>query len=633
MTALTAEALTLLQMAIEGKLNSYALVYRPDRYKKPTLEVLVGSERVLDNLSEFDQVQREQSETDQWGTLLVAPYRQIEERGYTVINDQVPFLALEINDCKTLPLGTALADLPDAPINLKTPHFKQDDKTYEEIVKQVIQQEIGAGEGANFVIKRTLTGDIDHYEDRVGLTIFRNLLRQETGAYWTFFIRMNGVTLVGASPEMHIKLNNKKAVMTPISGTYRFPTKGPTQEGLLAFLQNAKEEYELSMVLDEELKMMTNICAADVNAQGPYLIQMSRLAHVGYRIEGATELPISQILKRSMFAPTVTGSPLENATRVIARYETCGRSYYSGFTALIENNDNGPLLDSAILIRTAEITNDGKMEVGVGATLVRDSDPRSETQETAAKAAALQNAMGVNTICSLSGSEPIVESLSKRNERLSNFWLRQGDQARNFPLIAQREGPSVVILDNEDAFTSMMEYQLKALGLTVKVKSYSAMDRVNDNELLVVGPGPGDPRKQTDPRVITSRYMMMSALELNQPFIAVCFGHQVLCSLLGLPIRRLHKPNQGLQKQISVFGKTETVGFYNTFTAISENTHIESPAGKVQVYRDLHSKQVYGLQGPSFCSMQFHPESVLTMDGPRILKDAILSVNTECVLN
>jgi phenazine biosynthesis protein phzE len=100
----------------------------------------------------------------------------------------------------------------------------------------------------------------------------------------------------------------------------------------------------------------------------------------------------------------------------------------------------------------------------------------------------------------------------------------------------------------------------------------------------------------------------------------------MLSSLLGLPIQRLPVPNQGLQKQISIFGKLETVGFYNTFAAISEAERLDSPWGMVSVYRDPVSKQVHGLKGPSFCSMQFHPESVLTKDGPRILRDAVFSL-------
>ncbi|WP_020412659.1 anthranilate synthase family protein [Microbulbifer variabilis] len=627
-----ANASNVLQNVIDGHYDAYALVYRPERYKQPTLEVLTGTERILENLAELELIQEEQKNTCRWGTLVVTPYRQIEERGFTVIDDQVPFRALDVDQYRTIPLETGLSELPDVPVNLRDAHFIPDDASYENIVRAVIEQEIGTGEGANFVIKRTFTGELADYKDHVGLTIFRNLVKQEKGAYWLFFIRMGDLTLVGASPEMHIKLNSKSLSMTPISGTYRFPSLGPTQDGLLEFLNNGKEEDELSMVLDEELKMMTHICSSEVIAKGPYLIQMSQLAHVGYRIEGSTDLPLSEILKRSMFAPTVTGSPLENATRVIARYETSGRSYYSGFAAMIENNDCGTLLDSAILIRTAEILKSGDMRVGVGATLVRDSDPHSETKETAAKAAALQAAMGVSAMDSLAKKECIGQSLLNRNKRLSSFWL-SGTSGMNDPTLEQDERLTVAILDNEDAFTSMMEYQLRAAGLKVKVVPHTLINSVTDSKLIIVGPGPGDPCNHNDPRVVASRRVMTEAWENNQPFVSICFGHQILCSLLGLPIKPLEQPNQGLQKQISIFGKTETVGFYNTFTAISDTDYIESPVGKVRIYRDPGSNQVHGLQGPNFCSMQFHPESVLTMDGFRILRDAVLSMRVECVLN
>ncbi len=99
--------------------------------------------------------------------------------------------------------------------------------------------------------------------------------------------------------------------MTPISGTYRFPAEGPSIDGLIAFLADEKENDELSMVLDEELKMMTRICQSDVIASGPSLIKMSKLAHTGYGISGSSRKSISEILKESMFAPTVVGSQLK----------------------------------------------------------------------------------------------------------------------------------------------------------------------------------------------------------------------------------------------------------------------------------------------------------------------------------
>ncbi|MBD2816629.1 phenazine-specific anthranilate synthase [Xenorhabdus sp. Flor] len=618
---------TILQKIIAGYFDTYALVYRPDKFKKATVEVLVGTECILKNLKELDQLQSEQRVMGNWGVLLVTPYRQIKERGFTVIDDNTPFRALAVNQYETCLLEDAIDILPEVLVDISNTYFNPNDENYEKIVKEIIENEIGTGEGANFVIKRTLNGDMTHYDDHVGMTIFRNLLEQEKGAYWTFFIHMKEITLVGASPEMHISLNAKSVSMMPISGTYRFPASGQTKEGLFNFLQDTKEEGELSMVLDEELKMMTNICSSDVKVQGPSLINMSKLAHVYYNLKGSTELPVSEILRLSMFAPTVVGSPLENATRVIARYEKHGRSYYSGFTALIENvNNKSWLLDSAILIRTAEISKGGKIQVGVGATLVRDSNPLSEVQETIAKASAIQNAMGMIVSDTISiKKEDINRILKKRNERLSSFWFGDMVQSSSHSL-NDISKPEIIILDNEDTFTSMMAYQLREVGFKVDVKSFSSISDIESSKLLVVGPGPGDPCNLADPRVLTSRHIIMNAMVQNQPFISICFGHQILCALLELPIERLSPPNQGIQKKISIFGKTEYVGFYNTFTAISESECITNPVGDILVYRDPLSKHVHGLKGKNFCSMQFHPESILTKDGHRILKDAIYSV-------
>ena len=86
-----------------------------------------------------------------------------------------------------------------------------------------------------------------------------NEFRTGVGAHWTFLIHTGTRTLVGASPERHISLQGGTAVMNPISGTYRYPTSGPTLSGVLEFLGDRKETDELYMVLDEELKMMARI--------------------------------------------------------------------------------------------------------------------------------------------------------------------------------------------------------------------------------------------------------------------------------------------------------------------------------------------------------------------------------------
>jgi phenazine biosynthesis protein phzE len=274
-------------------------------------------------------------------------------------------------------------------------HFDVDDDAYAETVRRVVADEIGTGEGANFVMKRSFTALLPDFDSAAALSFFRRLVEREAGAYWTFLIHTGERTLVGATPERHISVHDGNAVMNPISGTYRYPSSGPDLNGVLDFLADEKEADELYMVVDEELKMMGRICPAGGRVRGPYLKEMARLAHTEYFIEGRTDRDVRDILRETLFAPTVTGSPLESAARVISRYEPQGRGYYSGVAALIGRDAaGGRTLDSSILIRTADIDADGRMRIGVGATLVRHSDPASEVQETRAKAAGLLAALG-----------------------------------------------------------------------------------------------------------------------------------------------------------------------------------------------------------------------------------------------
>ncbi len=127
-----------------------------------------------------------------------------------------------------------------------------------------------------------------------------------------------------------MSLDDGVAVMNPISGTFRYPRGGPTVSSVLDFLADGKETHELYMVLDEELKMMSRVCD-DAHVVGPHLKEMAHLAHTEYRIVGRTARDVREVLRETLLAPTVTGSPVQSACRVIAAFEPGGRGYYSGW--------------------------------------------------------------------------------------------------------------------------------------------------------------------------------------------------------------------------------------------------------------------------------------------------------------
>lgn len=614
----------LLGRILDGGADEFALLHRPEQAGADTLEILLGDVAEVAALGDLP-LDGDPAPGAGHDLLVMIPYGQITERGFTAHDDGEPLLAMTVREQAAVPLGTALPLIPGAPVTWTDGGFDVSDAEYAEIVRRVIEAEIGTGEGANFVIKRSFTAQLPGFSREVALSVFRRLLEREAGAYWTFLVHTGGRTFVGATPERHISVHGGTAVMNPISGTYRYPSDGPSLDGVLAFLADRKEADELYMVVDEELKMMGRVCPSGARVVGPYLKEMARLAHTEYFIEGRTDRDVRDILRETLFAPTVTGSPLENATRVIHRYEPVGRGYYSGVAALVGRDAEGRrTLDSSILIRTADIDASGRMTIGTGATLVRHSDPLSEVRETRAKAAGLLAALGGPEPVRFGSHPQVRAALDRRNESIADFWLRgpAAPAAGERPPVGRgtAAGQKVLIVDAEDTFTEMIAHQVRALGYEVTVRRFDEPYDAAGHDLVILGPGPGDPREEEHPKIAHLRGAASALLARGRPFLAVCLSHQVLCTLLGLPLHRRPVPNQGVQHEIDWFGGRARVGFYNTFAAHCETDGFDHPVhGRVGVSRDPSTGEVHGLRAAGFASMQFHAESVLTQDGPGVI--------------
>ncbi|MET7524228.1 anthranilate synthase family protein [Streptomyces sp900116325] len=588
-----------------------------------TVEVLIGRVREVDRLADLPVGPRP--------SLALVPFRQITERGFDVRDDGTPLSVLVADETYELPLATVLDVLPTHDVRVEGGAFDVSDEEYAGIVRRVIDDEIGQGEGANFVIRRTFQGGIPGFGRADALALFRRLLAGERGAYWTFVVHTGDRTLVGASPEVHVRMSGGTVVMNPISGTYRYPAEGPTAESLLAFLGDRKETEELSMVVDEELKMMCTVGDMGGVVIGPRLKEMAHLAHTEYELRGRSSLDVREVLKETMFAATVTGSPVQNACRVIERYEPGGRGYYAGALALLGLEPGGAqTLDSPILIRTADIAADGRLRVPVGATLVRHSDPASEVAETHAKAAGVLAALGVrpgrpraeSTRPRLTGDPRVRAALDARRDGLAPFWLRMQERT-------QELSGHALVIDGEDTFTAMLAHLLRASGLEVSVRRY---DEPGLREAVrahlgpvVLGPGPGNPADTGDPKM---RLLREFAAELvrdhRHGLLGVCLGHELIAAELGLEIVRKTVPYQGAQTRIELFGRPETVGFYNSFTArCDDETVTELAAHSIEVSRDAATGELHALRGDGFASVQFHPESVLTLRGASIVAELL----------
>jgi 2-amino-4-deoxychorismate synthase len=589
-----------------GETDAVALLFRPE-IDPSIVELLVGvpveAATVADALSSEEDTR-----------LVLLPYRQVAERGYACHDDGEPAIAVRVTDRRRIPLPELLDALPSDSLSVTGGSFDVPDAEYADSVRSVIDAEIGSGEGSNFVIRRSFVARVAGYSATRALTIFRRLLQQENGVYWTFLLAFGGRTLIGATPESHVRVDGDRVTMNPISGTYRYPGDRPDPAGLRRFLADRKETDELYMVLDEELKMMARICDDGGTVVGPRLKPMARLAHTEYHITGNSSRPLPEIMRQTLLAPTVTGSPVENACRVIQRRERSGRGYYSGVLALAEP---GRRLDSAIVIRTADIGPGGDLTLSVGATLVRHSDPESEVAETHAKVAGFLAALGTippRTATPWVPPAHVEADLNRRNEGLARFWF--GDRP---PL--RVPGWRTLVVDAEDTFTDMFAVQLRHLGHDVRVRGFTevSVSDLDGWDLVVLGPGPGDPRDGDDPKIAHLRTLAAHLLAAGRPLLAVCLGHQILSHHLGLPLVRLARPNQGRQRMIDLFGTPAVVGFYNTFVARADTDQF----GPVTVSRDPATGEVFAMRGPRFRSLQFHPESILSADGVRVVAELL----------
>jgi phenazine biosynthesis protein phzE len=566
--------------------------------------------------------------------LVAIPFRQAAERGFEVHDDGTPLTVVAIEQETEVPLAELLGALPDEPIEFADRGgFDTSDEEYGVVVEAIIDDEIGNGEGANLVVGRHFRARVEDWTADKALTVLGRLLERERGAYWTYCFFTGDRYLVGASPERHVSVHGGDVRMNPISGTFRLKGMADPEQRkqrLLEFLADEKEIYELFMVVDEELKMMCDICGEGGLVLGPFLKPMTHLVHTEYLLAGRTERDVREVLRDSMYAATVTGSPVENACRLIKRYETEGRGYYGAALALLGRDTDGrPTADSPIVIRTADVDLEGNLKVTAGATLVRDSTAAHEVAETHAKAGGILAAFGLveqadeaaDGLEELMRDEDVVIALGSRNQRLSRFWLTDQGGA---PPAVELKGKTVVILDGEDDFVNMLRHVLSVMGMSstvVRHEDYTE-EALDGYDLVVVGPGPGDPRDGDHPKIASFRAAIDGLLERGQPFLSVCLGHQVLCSRLGIDLAYKDIVFQGTQSPVELGGREENVGFYNTFVARAGG---ELPEG-VSVGADPVTGDVHLVTGPHYRGIQFHAESILTEHGYDLIHDLVLDL-------
>ena len=389
------------------------------------------------------------------------------------------------------------------------------------------------------------------------------------------------------------------------------------------------------MVVDEELKMMCDICHEGGQVLGPFLKPMSRLIHTEYLLAGRTDRDPREVLRDTMYAATVTGSPVENACRLIKQYETEGRGYYGAALAVLGRDaQGGPVVDSPIVIRTADVDLEGRLTVTAGATLVRDSDAAYEVAETHAKAGGILSAFGLVppaptpsvNVAELVSDEDVLLALNQRNRRLSSFWLTDQAGAPPDPRLrgqergrARRRG-------------RLRQHAAPPARRARPDQHGGALRRVRRGLPRRLRPGDRRSRARATPATTPTRRCSPCARRppacwrAGRPFLAVCLGHQALCHELGIPLAYKDIVFQGTQSPVQIDGPDRAGRLLQ---------HLRRPGGPdtvlpdgVRVEADPETGDIHALYGPHYRGIQFHAESILTEHGydlvHRLVSDLLL---------
>ena len=226
----------------DRKLDGFACIQKNDEVK-----IYEGDIHVLKSLNEVRQLQEETKNT----IVFTCPYNIIREKGdRSIAKGDTPIRAIDVQSVSCFSVQDMRDQLAVLDIHLQgNIEASISDDDFAHLVKQVQEQEIACGEISQVILSRKFSSKIKDFSPKVLQSIFRRVLLQK-GHYMGFIFSdyssedvKDHTHFVGASPEVHLKIKNKKAYMNPIAGTYKVTS--PDSEPFLQFLNDSKEIHEL----------------------------------------------------------------------------------------------------------------------------------------------------------------------------------------------------------------------------------------------------------------------------------------------------------------------------------------------------------------------------------------------------
>ena len=288
------------------------------------------------------------------------------------------------------PLKLPIASLEDAPKDIIPFESNKTPEQFHEMVRRG-KQYIYDGDGIQVVLSQRFSAKFDCDS----LSLYR-ALRNINPSPYMFLLECDGFSIVGASPEVLAKCEDRKVTVRPIAGTRRRGAT-PEEDNALAdeLLADPKERAEHIMLVDLARNDVGRVSTAGSVKVGDLMV-VERYSHVMHIVSNVTgellpELSADAAIRSSFPAGTLSGAPKVRAMQIINELEGERRGPYGGTVAICSFNGD---IDSCITIRTA-VLKDGMAYFQSGAGIVADSIPEVEDEETRNKARAMMRALSL----------------------------------------------------------------------------------------------------------------------------------------------------------------------------------------------------------------------------------------------
>jgi phenazine biosynthesis protein phzE len=208
-----------------------------------------------------------------------------------------------------------------------------------------------------------------------------------------------------------------------------------------------------------------------------------------------------------------------------------------------------------------------------------------------------------------------------RNDQLSDFWMLSQNPHQH--LQRPLHDVPITIINNEDDFAHMIGHVVKSFGAKVRVvDTHTYVTAQDDAQVVIIGPGPGDPNDLQNPRIARLHEIVRALKSYSRSLLGVCLGHQVLAIQEGLAVAQQTVATQGMPRRVTIDGTAYQLGFYNSFSPVST---AEMP-GHLSVSLDDEGRIIHMTDNRAdkrMVAFQFHPESVMSKGGRELMLSAL----------